>query len=362
MLRRLKLTALRLSSASGVTGLLADSRWRRERLLILCYHGISRYDEHEWSDLYMAPDLLRRRMQLLVEERCNVLPLSEAIDRLRDGTLPARAVVITFDDGFHDFYSTAFPTIESFGFPVTLYLTTYYVEYNRPVFDPMCSYLLWKGRATKRLEWPEVFAAPVTLDDAGRTAAEGAIREFAQARKLSAREKDSLLAQLAERLGIDYEELCRRRMLHLISAQEARALTSRGLDLQLHTHRHRVYRARQRMFAELDDNRERLEAYGSRAPRHFCYTSGFYLPEHLEYLAAYGIRSSTTCFTGLCTVRTDPLQLPRLCDRSGISELEFRGWLAGTAALLPRRAEIMDQGQLLELDDARPASTESHLV
>lgn len=72
-----------------------------------------------------------------------MLPLSEAVDRLQSRSLPPRAVTITFDDGFQDFYSVAYPIIESFGFPVTLYLSTYYVEYNRPVFDVMCSYLLW---------------------------------------------------------------------------------------------------------------------------------------------------------------------------------------------------------------------------
>jgi len=355
MLRELKLTALRLASATGMSRLLADSSWRQGRLLILCYHGVSRYDEHEWSDLYMTQEALHRRMQLLAQERCNVLPLSEALQRLRNGSLPPRAVVITFDDGFHDFYSAAFPIIESFGFPATLYLTTYYVEYNRPVFDPMCSYLLWKGRGTKRLEWPEVFASPVTLDDVGRTTAMAAIRKFASTGKLSAREKDSLLVQLAERLDIDYDDLCRKRILHLITPQEARALTAKGLDLQLHTHRHRVYRARQHMFAELDDNRQRVEACGSHAPQHFCYPSGFYLPEHLEHLAAYGISSATTCFRGLCDVGTDPLQLPRLCDRSGISELEFRSWLAGIASLLPQRPEKMDEGQLVEVDDGNQA-------
>jgi hypothetical protein len=83
---------------------------------------------------------------------------------------PKRAVAITFDDGFHDFHSVAFPLIESFGFPVTLYLTTYYVEYNRPVFDPMVGYFTMEGVATKSsLEWPEVL--PETIPRSTKPAA-----------------------------------------------------------------------------------------------------------------------------------------------------------------------------------------------
>jgi peptidoglycan/xylan/chitin deacetylase (PgdA/CDA1 family) len=335
MLRKAKVGILRFAEAAGLSQFIRDSAWRRQRLLILCYHGVSRQDEHEWnSDLYCTPETLRRRMELVVQERCNVLPLAQAVEQLRKGTLPPRAIAITFDDGFYDFYSTAFPILESFGFPVTLYLTTYYVEFNRPVFDPMCSYLLWRGRHKQTLEWPEVFPTPVKLDGAGRPAACAALREFALARKLSGQDKDRLLARLAERLGTDYEELCRKRVLHLVTPAEATELAARQVDIQYHTHRHRVYRSRERMFAELDDNRRRIMTYTSKPPQHFCYPSGFYQSEHVDYLAAYGITSATTCVRGLCSARTNPLLLPRLGDSMVYPDLEFRAWLAGTAALL----------------------------
>jgi len=348
MLKEAKLSALRLAALSGLSRSLRDSAWRQRRLLILCYHGVARFDEHEWdASLYVTAERLRQRMELLRQEQCTVLPLAEAVSRLQSGTLPPRAVTITFDDGYQDFYFVAFPVIESFGFPVTLYLTTYYVEYNRPIFDLMCSYLLWKGRVQGSLHWPEVFPVPRSLDAAGRQAATLTIKAFASSGKLSGREKDHLLGRLAGQLGIDYEELCRRRVLHLITPQEARELVARGVDVQLHTHRHRVYRARESMFLELDDNRRRLETYRTDPPQHFCYTNGTYFNEHLEYLSEYGIRSATTCFRGLCTARTHPMLLPRLVDTMTISDLEFRSWLTGTASLLPKRAEGIIHGQML---------------
>jgi peptidoglycan/xylan/chitin deacetylase (PgdA/CDA1 family) len=351
MLKRARMGVLRLAETTGASRLLSGSAWRRHRLLILCYHGVSMYDEHEWGDLYISPDTLRRRMELLTQARCNVLPFAEALERLRNGTLPDRAVVITFDDGLHDFFSVAFPIIESFGYPVTLYLTTYYVEFNRPVFDPMCDYLLWKGRRKQNMEWPEVFPTPVALDHAGRQTAAAAIKQFAKSHKLSGREKDDLLARLAERLDIDYPELCRKRVLHLITPEEAKELADRGVDLEYHTHRHRVYRSRERMFAELQDNRRRIATFTAHEPRHFCYTGGFYLPEYVDYLKAYGLVSATTCKSGLCTAQTNPLLLPRLVDTAGLSDLEFRAWLEGTADLLPRRPYRMSEGQLVEEDE-----------
>lgn len=349
MLKRAKAGVLRLAEYSGVTHLLSTSSWRRNRLLILCYHGVSQYDEHEWSDLYISPTAFRRRMELLVRCGCDVLSLSEASIRIRNGTLPDRAVVLTFDDGFHDFSTVAFPIIESFGFPVTLYLTTYYVEFNRPVFDPMCSYLLWKGRHKRQLHWPDVFAAPISLlDSDSRAHAGAATRDFARVNKLSARQKDELLRTLASRMDIDYDDLCQKRVMHLITPAEAKELAVKGVDIQYHTHRHREYRSRQRMFAELHDNQRRIVAFTSSEPRHFCYTGGFYLPEHPAFLKEYGILTATTCKPGLCSANTDQLTLPRLVDSPALSDLEFRAWLAGTASLLPRRRHQMSEGQLIE--------------
>ncbi|HYX30541.1 MAG TPA: polysaccharide deacetylase family protein, partial [Pyrinomonadaceae bacterium] len=134
MLKKLKQVTLRSLKSTGVSALVQNSRWRRQRLLILAYHAVSMIDEHEWNGSQcISPETLRGRMQQLKRSRCAVLPLGEAVERLYKNDLPDRAVALTFDDGFADFYHRAFPIIDEFGLPVTLYLTTFYSYYNRPI-------------------------------------------------------------------------------------------------------------------------------------------------------------------------------------------------------------------------------------
>jgi hypothetical protein len=88
VLQRHSLSAVRRLGGYRALG---ASRWRRDRLLILCYHGISIDDEHLWNaELYMPPDRLERRLRTLRAFGCHVLPLGEALERLGRGDLPDR--------------------------------------------------------------------------------------------------------------------------------------------------------------------------------------------------------------------------------------------------------------------------------
>jgi peptidoglycan/xylan/chitin deacetylase (PgdA/CDA1 family) len=337
MVRRAKIAALVLADSLGLNAIFLRSRWRRERLLILCYHGISLDDEHQWDpSLYMPPALLRARLQELRDRGCTVLPLAEALTRMDQGTLPAAAVAITFDDGDYDFYKAAWPVLREFACPATVYLTTYYSEYNRPVFDPMSSYLLWKGRG-QVLELKEASLGPIRLDDQGREQAFRRLLAWAREKQLSAREKDALLARLAAALGVNYAELCRKRLLHIMTPAEAAELAAQGLDLQLHTHRHFISREHARFVQEIDDNRVRLRKTSAVEPRHYCYPMGTFFPEFPGWLRELGIESATTCQPGIVDRHSDRLLLPRLIDTTNLTGYEFRAWLSGLASLLPHR-------------------------
>jgi peptidoglycan/xylan/chitin deacetylase (PgdA/CDA1 family) len=342
MLKKFKQATLRSLKTSGLSTLVQNSRWRRERLLILAYHGVSIDDEHLWnSSMYMSPEQFRQRLELLKRSGCAVLPLSEAITRLYENSLPDRSVAITFDDGNFDFQRRAFPLLKEFGFPVTLYLTTFYSQFNKPIFGIFCDYLLWKGRH-ERLDLTEITGRDSTLELrslAARDEARRAIESFATKQKLTAEEKNSLAAILAKQLKIDYDALIEKRLFHLLAPDEVKQLASAGADIQLHTHRHRVPLDRELFLREVKDNREGIHAMTGLHATHFCYPSGVHDSRFLPWLQEAGIVSATTCETGFASRRSNPLLLPRFLDSAALSPIEFESWLTGVSAALPRRRE-----------------------
>ena len=335
---RKKLKSLLLSGArrSGLSILVRESDWRRRRLLILCWHGISLEDEHLWRPgLYMPLPQFRERLQMIRELGYRVLDLQEALDRLAKGDLPPRSVAFTFDDGFYDFYAQAAPALAEFGYPATVYLTTYHVDYQRPIFPVMVSYLLWKGCGPgQRLQ----DGSPVTTVAEADTACARILNE-AEQNHLSATAKDDFLCALAAQLRLDYEAILRRRFLHLMNPAEVATLSSgSGTSFELHTHRHRTPQDPLLMARELEDNQKRIAELTGRRAIHFCYPSGVYRPDMFPVLERAGVRSATTCALGLAAPGMHPYLLPRLLDSANIDALTFESWLNGVLGLLPRAA------------------------
>ena len=289
----------------------------------------------------MHTEDFRRRLRLLREANCNVLGLGEALKRLEDGSLPPRSVVLTFDDGFVDFYRLAWPMLREFGFPATLYLTTHYMLQNVPVFDPALDYLLWKGRG-QRLDWPEMTSREVSLDPAGRQQMIGILRTYALKRKLTTVQKDALLEELAERLGLDYDAFRQSRVLNLINEDEARELSTAGADLQLHTHRHRTSIHQDLFSREIVDNRACMAALGLHDSEHFCYPNGVRAAAEPQWLEGLGIKSAVTCRPDLVAPGSARHSLPRVVDCFPFTETEVVAWVHGTAALLPHRGRAGD--------------------
>src|SRR6266576_3134738 len=79
-LKAMKVAVLSGSRRLGLFSAVGRSRWRTNRLLVLAYHGISQHDEHLWNPaLYMSPDALRRRFELLSQNQCPLPPLAALI-------------------------------------------------------------------------------------------------------------------------------------------------------------------------------------------------------------------------------------------------------------------------------------------
>lgn len=91
----------------------------RGRASILMYHSIS--DEEDF--FCVRPGAFRKQMQRLKRDR-EVITLQDLLIRMEKGTLKGTEVVVTFDDGYADNYTRAFPVLRELEIPATVFVTT----------------------------------------------------------------------------------------------------------------------------------------------------------------------------------------------------------------------------------------------
>ncbi len=258
--------------------------------------------------LYVTRSHLESRLAFLAGEGYVFLPLTEALARLTAGTLPARAMVITVDDGTYDFYAVAYPVLKRLGVPITLYVSTYYVFDRRPVFDGACQYLIWKasslGKGNLKDPLDEGRPSLRTAADCAQAAAH--VGQIASRQRWSADQKHEWLGGLARRSGLDWGDSLHRRLIALMHPEEIGALDPAIVDVQLHTRRHRVPERRDLFLREVDENRLALADCGldPRGLTHFCYPSGVHPPALLPWLSEAGVTSAVTTDPGPPNVTT----------------------------------------------------------
>lgn len=96
---------------------------------ILMYHSISKSGNPRFKDLCVPPALFSAQIDYLYHRAYTFLNVTQLVNALTGkAPLPERPVVLTFDDGFADFYLNALPILSRYNITATLYITTGFVE------------------------------------------------------------------------------------------------------------------------------------------------------------------------------------------------------------------------------------------
>lgn len=87
---------------------------------ILMYHSIG--DNDKFSTV--TPKNFERQLQFLKKHNYTLVTLHEIMRRKEEGETLKNCVAITFDDGYRDFYTTAFPLLKKYNVPAAVFVVT----------------------------------------------------------------------------------------------------------------------------------------------------------------------------------------------------------------------------------------------
>jgi peptidoglycan/xylan/chitin deacetylase (PgdA/CDA1 family) len=127
----------RLATLYVVDPLRRASPGRNASIPILMYHSIADEDEtgvHPYYRTATTPSIFAQQMQALRDLGYSTINIPDAVSLLQNRGSTKKYAVVTFDDGYADFYRQAFPVLSRYGFSATVFLPTAYIGDHRVQF------------------------------------------------------------------------------------------------------------------------------------------------------------------------------------------------------------------------------------
>ena len=316
------MNVLRLLKRPRVPNFLRRSDSRKPRPAILMYHRIADLVHDPWL-LAVSPRNFQQQISYIRKHRTPML-VDEMVRRLGEGTLPADAIAVTFDDGYRDNLVHAKPVLAHYGVPGTVFLATGFVGREHPYWWDELAVMVLEAKhfATSTVQigageipiaWGEMEADDLSPDwqawEEPRTARQRSYLElWRRLRFLEENERDAVM----ESLRTQFEPLVDGMSLPMNAQEIAELVTGPTMTLGAHTVTHPVLTQIQKEHrrTEIQDSMECCRCYLNRAVTGFAYPYGEVDVETREIAADSGL--SWACSTETRFLDEVPLDLFRL--------------------------------------------------
>lgn len=285
----------------------------RARLTVLIFHRVLPVPDPLFPDEVDAA----RFDELLgwVKGWFNVLPLDEAARRLQDGSLPARAAALSFDDGYADNHDVALPLLQKHGLPCSFFVATGFLDGGRMWNDTLIESIRLSGQAVLDLRGlqdgrGEDLGQHALGDTAGRRAALGQL--IGRVKYLPPEPRLACVEAIAQRAEVQPPDDL------MMSSDQVMALRRAGMQIGAHTVSHPILATLQANAAadEMGRSRDVLQALLGEKVGLFAYPNGKpgtdYLPAvHPAIARELGFDAAVSTHWAAARRGEDVFQIPR---------------------------------------------------
>lgn len=313
---------------------------------MLAYHRIvADYDEASYPlDLGLVsatPEEFEWQMRML-RERTTPISLTEVARRLAAGEpLPPGAAAVTFDDGFCDTHTTAFPILRRYQIPATVFVTTSYAESGEPFWFETSAHLMLRIQpgAVSVGSSP---ALPLGNSIADRRAS---IKLIHQALKTCGNPERSRLLHGWQAAHAATTDPTAYQLSRPISWAEIREMSAAGIEFGSHTvtHPNLALASDEQLEFELRQSKATIEDKLQQQVVALAYPFGTpmtYSRRVMDCARSAGYEMAASYRQGVNWLEAiEPFELQRLGMSPGVSPEEFAAMLALPEWLKPRLAD-----------------------
>jgi peptidoglycan/xylan/chitin deacetylase (PgdA/CDA1 family) len=295
---------------------------KRRKPVILMYHSVNhQYCPYVYPDNIVSVETFERQIDYLSREK-NLISLLDLVELVKNRiALPPNTVVITFDDGYYDFYSTAYPILKRYGLPCTLFLVT----------NLLCEDgAKWEDTLTRMIN--SVTSGVISLRLNGREKTwvlttyrkrRECIVELVGALQNSGDERSRVLLEVKRQLtsGNMKPKSVMMKWKEVLELAEDNQLS---FGCHSHTHSNLGDLSTDHAKWEIDTSKEKIEQKLNQQCRLFCYPFGkksSFNPRVKTLLKTLDFAAAVTTIPGSISLDSDPFELRRI---AAVDDSSFR--------------------------------------
>ena len=290
---------------------------------IVTYHGIYDKSSKVADYCFVHENEFEEQIKYL-SENFHIVNLEDAFDAKLTNIKPK--AVITFDDGFYNNFSIAYPILKKYNAKATIYLATNIIRSHETVWFCNLIYVLNKT-SQNTFRWNNIDFDLTSL--AGISKTSNMIQ--AMLKELQPHDILSEMKKISSNLGFNKDIVhCKDSPFFMLDDNALKEMYKSGLiDYGAHTHNHTILSKLKATDAhnEIETSIKEIESITQKKCTHFAYPNGTpndFTSEHEEILRNQGILYSASTTNGLSSPKDNKLSFKRLFISAGTSLSTFK--------------------------------------
>ena len=276
-----------------------------QRLNILIFHRVL-----ELFDFMRPGEITAKEFDQkmrLIAKYFTPLPLLEATERLKNGTLPQRAICVTFDDGYRDNAEIAFPILKKWNISATFFVASGFLDGGRMWNDTVIETV--RNCQDKELSLTDL-GLDTFLTETEQAKEKAAQTIIQQIKHLPQNERDQKVADISSYAKNLPNDL-------MMDSVQVKNMAEQGVSIGGHTVTHPILEtlAAKKAEQEIRQGKKELEEIIQRPVTEFAYPNGKpgqdYLPEHVDIIKNLGFKLAVSTQWGVSNSNSDIYQLNR---------------------------------------------------
>ena len=285
---------------------------------ILPYHRVGNHADDIFDPV---PTWILEKQVRHLSKYYRVKTVGQIIRHIQKGDLPSRVVAITFDDGYRDNWEHAFPILQKYDLPATLFVSTGPLETGQPLWHDVMFAAFARTRHSG-YAWGDTW-----LDLSSREVRQQAVQRFAAyVRTLNEEERDAAVQRACFELQVTEAEV--RNRSQMLAWDQVREMAESNVEIGAHTVTHPILSqlSDQRQKEEITHSIDTIEKRIGKRPCVFAYPNGRdedFNEVSIQIMKESGIKAACTTEFGNNTRESDMLRLrrgaARLKDENGFA-------------------------------------------